>query len=274
MTENVPATTQRGGLPATGDDNYNPFADAAKDMGGSEGSFAKFNGKSGEYVHGQDDEVLFDEDMKNDGEVVEMAINMLDAKRGWMCWIDGDVKDERMVKIVDGHPPREVDLPDYSDPDTKDYEPDFDPKEDGWVECIELPMRSITTGDQYLFKGSSKGTLKTFKSLLKDYGRQFNRHDLDEEVAIVQLDLDSYDHPKKQYGKIYNPILKLVRWMDIADIEASMENDGYEDSGEPAKAEKPKKKEQKAKPSDDPDNYEDGEEAPEEKPKTRRRRSF
>ena len=249
----------------------NPFAQAASDMGeGPDGAiFSKFSGRTGDFTAGSDNDVLFDEDMQNDGETCEMAVDMMEASRGWMCWINGEVEEELMVRVVDGHPLKEADLPDHE----AKYDYDDDGKtEDGWVECISLPMRSITTGTEYKFKGSSSGMMKAFKKLLKAYGSQFSRHDLEEEVAIISFGIESYQHKKKSWGKIYNPLLNLVRWMDIKDIEESLSGDDYEPEEEeaPEPEVKPKARRKaapKAEPAPEPEPEVEEEAEPEQEAK-------
>ena len=221
----------------------NPYEDAANDMSGSDGAFLKFNGKEGEFTYGQDEDTLLDEAMVDDGVIVEVAVNMAEFKRGYMCWIDDDVKDEKLRLVTAGAAIREEDLPDYTD----DY---VDEDEDGWVECAEVPLRDISDGEQYLFKTSSKGALRALKKLLKAYGKVFMKHDMDEETPIIILGMDSYMHKTKKFGKIYNPIFKLDRFVDTDTLNASVDDDdsGYEpeeEEEEPEVAEEEVKKETK-----------------------------
>lgn len=254
------------------DNGYDPYAEAANEMGGDTGLFLKFNGKDGQFVYGQEDDILLsDDDLDEDPpKIVRMAINMEEFRRGWMCWIDEEVKEEKTKLITSGPAIREVDLPDYKD----DYVTD----DDGWIEVAQVPMRDLETGEQYLFKAASKGAVKGLGKFLKAYSKQYKKHP--NEIPVVELDMESYEHKIKRYGTIYNPVFVLTEFMSLDALKEllSDEDEGYEpeevEEKKPAKKKAAPKKKAAAKKKaaePEPEPEDDGEEEEEEKPAKRKR---
>lgn len=178
----------------------NPFTQAAEDLGVTEGVFLKFNGNTGEYTYGADQEEL------PDGS--RLVAIMDSIARGWICWNDSEVIDEIMVSILDGNPPTEKDLPDHSP---------FENDEDGWSEQIRVVFKDVETGETYTFKTSSRAAMRAVGSLMKDYGRQFKNHP--DENPVVEISSSSYMPKEKKHGKKHAPSFKIVDWMNNEEIE-------------------------------------------------------
>lgn len=207
MTDNLPAVAATNALVAGG---ANPFLDAAEDMGASSGAlFLKFDGNTGDYTFGKDQEEL---------ELgTRVAVNHREIKRGWICWKDGEVMGETMTRIIDGAPPAKSSLEDHGP-----YEDD----KDGWREQSSVQLRDIETGDEYLFKTSSKGGRIALANLVRDFGKEFAKHP--GELAIVELQhvsFDAKDEKGKKLGKKYAPMFKIAAWESeealIAKLEAA-----------------------------------------------------
>lgn len=218
---NALTTTTAAGLPSTGAGN--PFLDAADDMGASSGAlFLKFDGNTGEYTYGKDQEEL--------SEGTRVAVAASEFKNGWICWKDQEVVGEVMVRIVDGKPPAKHTLEDHGP---------YDDEKDGWSEQSSAQFRDIETGEEFLYKTSSKGGRIALGNLVRDYGKQFQLHP--SQVAIVELGTTSFDAKDKKTGKKlgrkYAPVFKIVEWMDEDELVtrfAAMEDAGDEDAGEDA----------------------------------------
>lgn len=186
----------------------NPFLDAADSMGASSGAlFTKFDGNTGKWSYGKDQEEI--------EKGTRVALNAAEIRRGWICWKDGEVQQETMVRIVDGSPPAKGELPDYGP---------FDRDQDGWREQSSVEFRDVEGGEQFLFKTSSKGGRIAVANLVKDYGRSFQQHP--GELAIVELgnvSFDAKDERGRKLGKKYAPAFKIVGWQSEADLMAKFE---------------------------------------------------
>lgn len=238
------ATKNTNALAAYGSGG-NPFVQAGEELGGSGGKFLKFNANTGEFVFGQDQDEL--------PHGSKLSALMDTASRGFICWVGEEVIDEVMVRVIDGHPPRESELEEHGP-----YDGD-----DGWSEQVKIDFKD-PDGEVFVFKSSSKAAARAFGTLLKEYGRQYKNHP--DEYPIVELGASSYMPKEKKHGKKYAPIFKIVGWVSTEELDSLVPGE-----------------------EDDPSNYEDGDKvvetkpAAEEKPavvgetqapRTRRTRSF
>ncbi|XAI95929.1 hypothetical protein [Microcystis phage Mwe-JY26] len=206
----------------------NPFASAADDLGASGGLYMKFNGNTGDFTAGaESDEVPHETKL----------VAMMDGfSRGWICWVDNEVVDEVMVPVIEGKPPAESDLEDHAPPEG--YAKHADGTEDGWSEQAKLVFRSLETGEDLIFKTSSKSGLRALGNLARDYGRQFRNHP--DELPIIELSaLDFVPKANKKIGKKYAPVFKIVDWISVSEVEALADNagSGEEDPGNYASGE-------------------------------------
>jgi len=178
-------------------------------MGASSGAlFLKFDGNTGQYSYGKDDDEL--------PKGTRVAINPTEFKNGWICWKDGQVMEEIMVRIVDGKPPAKGDLTDHGP---------YEDEKDGWREQSSVAFRDIESGDEFLFKTSSKGGRIAVGNLVRDYGKGFARHP--GELAIAELASTSFDAKDKKtgkkLGKKFAPVFKLVDWQSEEELIAKFE---------------------------------------------------
>lgn len=199
----------------------NPFLDAADDMGASSGLlYTKFDGNTGVFSFGKDGDEL------NLG--TRVAINPSEFKAGWICWKDGSVMEEIMVRITEGKPPAKGALTDYGP---------YDDEQDGWSEQSSMQFRDIETGDEFQYKTSSKSGRIAIANLIRDYGKAFQRHP--GQLAIVELGNTSFEATNKKtgkkLGKKFAPVFKIVDWQDeealIAKFAAQADADGDNDVG-------------------------------------------
>lgn len=187
----------------------NPFLDAADDMGAKSGAlFLKYDGNTGRFSFGKDQEEL------EKGR--RFAINPAEFRNGYICWNDGKVEEEIMVRVVDGKPPAKGSLTDHG--------PYADDEKDGWREQSSVEFRDVESGDQFLFKTSSKGGRIAVGNLVRDYGKAFSAHP--GELAVVELgsvSFDAKDGKGRKLGKKYAPMFKIVGWQDEAELVARLE---------------------------------------------------
>jgi hypothetical protein len=163
--------------------------------------------KSGTWAHGQNSREV--------QEGSEWAINPLSIMHGWSCWSDnpGNQKNEllgeQMTPVTEKKPMRPEPI-----------------NGQAWAEQRVMDMRCMNGDDEGLevtYKTSSLGGMKAVDSLLVALIKQL-KTDPTSPVAIVQLDVDSYQHVK--YGQTFFPILAVVDWI-------SMDGDRGDDQPEP-----------------------------------------
>lgn len=215
-------TTTASGVPAVAGSS-NPFLSAAEDMGASSGAlYLKFDGNTGIYSFGKDQEEL--------PKGTQVAVNPGEFKRGWICWKDSNVEEEVMTRIMDGAPPGKGDLTDHGP---------YEDSKDGWRPQSSTQFRDVESGDEYLFKTSSKGGNISVANLIRDYGKAFQQHPGD--LAIVELQSVSFDakDPKtgKKLGRKFAPVFKIVGWQDETMLIAKFEAAAADGDDEEAEAE-------------------------------------
>jgi len=208
-TENNNMTTEIDTTGGTALASYasaaNRFAQVAGNMGASEGAFMKFDGNSGTFSFGTDQEEL--------EHGTHLAANIAEVSRGHICWVDGEVKEEVMGSILAGDPPNQGSLHDYGP-----YQTYPDGTKDGWSEQVVLTFRNPEDGEKYTFKTTSKSGLRAVANLIRDYGKLFKTHPND--TPVVELGANSFV-PKnnKKVGKKYAPDFKITAWLTPAEIE-------------------------------------------------------
>jgi hypothetical protein len=62
----------------------------------------------------------------------------------------------------------------------------------------------------YTFATSSFGGISNLGKLCKAYGGAMRQHP--DEYPVVELGVEAYNHPNKQYGRIKNPTFTIVGW--------------------------------------------------------------
>ena len=206
----------------------NVFTSTAAALGSDGGGviFGKFNGNNGDFTYGT-----------NPAKELEpgtaVLVDMQQAvKRGWICWKDGEVKDERMVLITQGNPPREDELKDHG-PYTK--------KDDGWKEQVSIRFKLFETGEEIELKMTSRAGIRGVGALCKAYGAEFRDHEPDALIVVV-LDSKGYTPKDKSYGRKYAPIFEIDEFISPDEAaerlglpaggDAAAEDDG-EDNGAP-----------------------------------------
>jgi hypothetical protein len=254
---NEVALRQSTALATSTDDYYAALAAEAESYRGGGGGalFLKFNGNDGYYSYGADDT-----DLPLQSQV---AMNPRTLKRGWICWLGGQVKEEIMMSLEEGLPPAKHLLPDYG-PYGKD---------DGWSEQKTIEFKTIDgEGLTLLFQANNKSKMNALEALMKDFARQYKANP--GMIPVVELDENEFEtQPKNEDGskgrkvRKHAPKFKLVGWMseeellsltegaegDYADGEGPVEEDGAEpelvdDQPEPEPAPEPARGGRRAAP--------------------------
>lgn len=190
------------------------------------GDLLKFS--KGEYLAGQNGDEI--------DEGTELVANMDEMMVGWVRWEGGKPTDMRMGRVVEGFvPPNRREL---GDTDEADWEIDETSKEprDPWQLTNYLIMK-VPGGDQlYTFASSSKGGIGAIAKMAGAYGKAMRQRP--DEYPVIALNVDSYKHPNKAYGKIFTPKLDIVGWVPKAEFDGVLEAEAQEaEADRKAKAE-------------------------------------
>jgi hypothetical protein len=196
-------TTGNAGAPATADDLARRFMDHATSEGVADTNYLKFNGNDGQFTYGREGDEL------EAGTILAAAVVETYAT-GWICWVDGEVKDEIMCLVASGEkPPSKDRLPDHGP---------YDDEDDGWRKQAAILFKDPETGDQYYFKASSISGMRALAALGNAFGKAMKEHDPSKEVPLVELDMTSFEVKGKKKVTKHAPIFSIVDWMDITEI--------------------------------------------------------
>ena len=229
MGNEVTTTSTGGALAAYGGDN--PFASAAAEMGGGGEDYLKFNGNTGDYTFGAAEDEL--------EHGTKCVAHMDEIARGWICWDDGEVKDEITVRVIDGGPPSENTLPDHGP---------YDDEDDGWSSQVII-LFSTNDGDRLKFKSSSKSGKRAFGTLLNDYAKQYKNHP--DELPVVEINATGFMPKDKKISKKYAPTFRIVDWIsneEFAEKSGEDEGDYNENFNDEEGGDLPLKEEAKPEP--------------------------
>ncbi|MEO5342197.1 MAG: hypothetical protein H7842_02465 [Gammaproteobacteria bacterium SHHR-1] len=163
--------------------NLDSFAQEAS----SSKTYLKFS--KGEWMAGMEQAVIEDDE--------QFAVNMMELRKGFICWKDGAVAGEEMRPMIGSTPVRKAELEEIED-------------SDGWQEQTSVVLRSLDTGEEFEFKTSSHGGRSALAALVKEFTDRARRGESDV-VPVVCLKTDSYKH--KAYGKIYKPLFEIQTWL-------------------------------------------------------------
>lgn len=201
---------------------------AQSQPGGGGVQYAKFDGSTGKFSYGAD---------RTEIELgTEVAVNMLDYKKGFICWVDNEVVDEQMVSVNEvlhgmARPITEADLKDHGP-----YKTYPDGTSDGWTAQETVGMK-LFDGTDIVFKTSSGSGLRAMAALLKSYGEGRRIHGPDA-IPIVKVDSTAFI-PKKnpRAGTKYAPKFVIVDWKTQEELEELVADNAPEaDEPEPAPA--------------------------------------
>lgn len=185
----------------------NYFETYGAQMGGGSaitGQLLKFS--KGDWLCGQEDDEL--------DEGTKLAANMDSLMVGWVKWDDNKPVEQLMGLLIDGfQPKRRAEL---GDTDEDSWEVGSDGKaRDPWQFTNYLVMktpgkRATDVDELYTFATSSRGGLNAIGALCKTFGKEMRVKP--DQYPIVELNVDSYMHPNKEFGRIKIPVLSVAGW--------------------------------------------------------------
>lgn len=196
------------------------------------GKLLKFS--KGDYLMGEDNEEV--------EEGTQLVANMEELMVGWIRWEDGKPTDQIMGRVSEGYqPPKRNTL---GDDDKTRWEVDEQGRErDPWQFSNYLLLKTPgESGDDHLFTftTSSRGGLNAIGELCKTYGKEMRQRP--DDLPVVALEVGSYQHSNKAYGRIKFPIFKVVSWAPKAEFADALDGEGGEPEAAPAKDKKSKGK--------------------------------
>lgn len=192
------------------------------------GKLLKFS--KGDYLAGENDDEI--------AEGTKFVANMDELMVGWIRWADNKPTDQIMGRIAEGYQaPKRHEL---GDNDKSQWETDEQGRErDPWQFSNYLILKTPDGKDEdslFTFTTSSRGGLNAIGELCKAYGKIMRQKP--DEFPVIELGVDSYNHPKKEYGRIKVPTFKVAGWAPKADFVAALEG---EKADTPPASEKPAK---------------------------------
>lgn len=220
-------TTTTAGLPA----NYgNPFAEAGAGAGAT--TFVKFQGSSGDFLAGPEEEEL--------AHNTPFAADIMNSRFIWSFWWESEVLETRETFVRDnplGWDDEPDDLPEGFDGGMtiaeirqarKDDPANF---RDGWSVQASLNLRPLDGSDEeYTLKLNAGVAMNGFRALLSAFGRQFRvRQGL---VPIITFTTRKYKSKVKSVGTRHAPIFKIVDWKSEEELAAAVGDDpaDYDDT--------------------------------------------
>jgi hypothetical protein len=135
----------------------------------------------------------------------EWAINPYSLSYGFISWSDDSrVVGEHMVSM--GEQP----MPTLDDVGPAPGQP--------WQEQRACQMQCVAgedKGENVVYKGTALGLLDAFDSFVPLIASRMTAGE--DFVPVVHLGLTSYTHKNKAWGRIYKPVLTIVRWVGMDD---------------------------------------------------------
>lgn len=193
---------------------FEQYGEQASQRSSIVGSLLKFS--KGDWLLGQDEEEV---------EVGTRYVASMDNLLvGWVKWADNKPVEQIMGRVVDGYAAPKRDTLGDSDKDQWELDTDGKPR-DPWQFSNQIIMKPVgkqySTENAITFVTSSKGGIGAIGELCKKYGKEMRTKV--GQNPIVELGVDSYNHPNKQFGRIKTPVLELVAWERGAlfDVEAA-----------------------------------------------------
>jgi hypothetical protein len=216
-THLVKQQTNGHALVTPGPDPFEAYANAVSPRTNI-GTLLRFS--KGDYVAG--------EEGKEITEGLTFTANLDELMTGWVKWSDGKPVEQIMVRVAEGRSlPKRAELGD-TDPTTWETDSSGKPR-DPWQPASYLPLMD-EEGRLFTFATSSRGGLGAIGNLSRLYAWHRRKHS--EVYPIVALEVGSYQHQKREYGRIKFPKFKPIGWEPKVEVQRSVDRCGvYTNSG-------------------------------------------
>jgi hypothetical protein len=150
----------------------------------------------------------------------QWAVNPFSFVHGFIAWGEGEVLGEKMGPVT-------APLPEL------DAAPAASKR--GWEAQVGMSLKCLSgddEGTEVRFSTTSVGGKKAVQALAVAIATQVDK-DPTKPVPVVMLKKDHYQH--KSYGKVYTPVLEVVKWIGMDGEDAAPAE--VEPAAEPAAAE-------------------------------------
>ena len=192
---------QSGALATPSNNAFLSYSEAA--AGNSiVGDLLKFS--KGDYTYGRDGR-----DMRVG---TRLIANVADLKVGHVRWQDGRPVDTVMGRLAGGFVPASRSSLGDTDQSLWEVDPVSGQPRDPWQPTNTLLFRSEKSEQLYTFSTSSKGGISAIGKLCGEYGKRMRSHP--NEIPVVALEVDAYNHPNRALGRIKVPKFNVVAWVD------------------------------------------------------------
>jgi hypothetical protein len=189
----------------TMDRNYFESYGAQMSASNIVGQLLKFS--KGDWLYGAEDDEL--------KVGTKLTANMQSLMVGWVKWVDNRPVEQLMGALVEGFSPKR--RSELGDHDEDQWEVGTDGKtRDPWQFTNYLILKpagkKVNDEDLFTFSTSSRGGLNALGALCKVYGKEMRtRPNMN---PVVELGVDSYNHPNKEFGRIKIPTFSVTGWED------------------------------------------------------------
>ena len=126
----------------------------------------------------------------------EFFINPTGFRHGWVCWGDAEKLGEALVPVTEA-------LPETGPVPGGGR---------GWEFQLACHFKDVQSGQELVYASSSVGGKRAIAGVAAEIGA---RCAAGEEKNVPVVTLGSSDYKHKKYGKIYNPIFDVRRWVAI-----------------------------------------------------------
>ena len=161
-------------------------------QGGAGGMAILKMDKTGHWVFGADQTEVEDDSL--------WAINPFSFVHGYIAWGDGEVLGEKMVSVAEPLP---------------ELDPAPSSAKRGWEMQIGMTLACTNGEDEGLqarYSVTSVGGKRAVQALAVAIAEQVDK-DQSKPVPVVRLKKEHYQH--KSYGRIFTPVLEIVKWIGM-----------------------------------------------------------
>jgi hypothetical protein len=175
------------------------------------GELLKCNGKTGLWTYGKDGLPV------EDGRVFVAIVP--EALGGHVLFKDGELVDQDWQPASQFNPREHRAKFGYTDQSLWNKDKKGKPV-DPVKEAVMLPMIDPATREEFTFSSFNDGGVKAAKRLTTNYVKQIKAAPETTKgcLPIVAIGTDSYLHPDKERGRIYNPTFTGMNWIRASDL--------------------------------------------------------